>query len=123
MSARVALLGLVLPLLIAGCRTVDVAGRHVGPPPICEVHGRPMTPELIRVSSGEVVYLRDYRKIAELQFPHHGGWLYSGEREFLAPYESKVRDFVCPDCDRAYREFWKLRAAEKISLQYWRDRP
>lgn len=95
------------PLLAIGCRTVDVASRHSGPPPKCEIHGAEMRPELIRVSSGEVVYLWYYHQIAQARFPHHGGSVFSGEREFRHTFVRRVRDFVCPDCTEAYEEFWR----------------
>ena len=66
-----------------------------------------MTPELIRVSSGEVTYLWYYGQIAQARFPHHGGAIFSGEREFRNTFVRRIRDFVCPDCTEAYEEFWR----------------
>lgn len=123
MNGRISLPALVFPFLLLGCRTVDVAARHAGPPPVCEVHGQPMAPELMRVSFSDAVYLQDYRRIAQMRFPRHGGTLLSGERDFRNPIETRVRDFVCPDCDRAWREFWKIPSPEKFLMRYWETKP
>jgi hypothetical protein len=68
-----------------------------------------MTPEFIQVSSGEVCYLPDYIRIAQAQFPHHGGLILSGEREFRREFEQRIRDFVCANCTEAYQRYWKER--------------
>ena len=67
-----------------GCRSVDVASRHSGPPPNCEIHGTKMQPEWIQVSPGEAVYLTGsgYLEDVKEKFPHHGVSILSGEREF-----------------------------------------
>jgi len=101
------LLAAAVTTLAAGCRTVDVASRHSGAAPQCEVHGTVMAPEFIRVSPGETVYLRDYEQIAQTRFPHHGGVILNGESEFTYPFVRRIRDFVCPDCTAAYDEFWR----------------
>jgi hypothetical protein len=93
--------------LTSACGPVDVASRQMGPPPKCEVHGTVMSPEVVRVSSGEIVYQRDYGEFARTHFPHHGGVVLSGERGFRHEFEPEVRDFVCPACTRAYRDYWK----------------
>ncbi len=114
----------LLPLAFAvvaplgGCRTVDVASRHIGPPPQCEIHGTEMAPEIIRASSGDVVYLGDYDRYARAHFPHHGGTILSGERGFYSELESRVRDFVCPDCTRACHEYWERWRAREPGKTY-----
>jgi hypothetical protein len=95
---------------VAGCRSVDLASRHTGPPPVCEVHGVAMAPEWLSVSSGEVVYLPGYLKAVETRFPHHGGTILSGERGFRQLFERRVRDFVCPECTKEYEEYWRALA-------------
>jgi hypothetical protein len=68
-----------------------------------------MAPEIIEISSGEVVYLTGYREVARTNFPHHGDVILSGEREFRREFERQVRDFTCGDCTEAYRSYWKKR--------------
>ncbi len=98
----------VVAALAIGCHTVDVASRHTGPPPKCEIHGKDMTPELIYVSPGEAVYLGGYPQYAEGHFPHHGVSILSGEREFSQnAFETRVRDFVCSDCTDAWDAYWR----------------
>lgn len=50
-----------------------------------------------------IAYLDDVKQ----RFPHHGGVILSGEREYRHEFERRVRDFVCPDCTRAYEAYWK----------------
>lgn len=71
-----------------------------------------MAPEWISVSSGEVVYLLDYLDVVETRFPHHGGTILSGERRFRQTFVRRVRDFVCPECTKAYEEYWRARARD-----------
>ena len=93
--------------LFTGCTTVDLVSKHSGPPPVCEVHHVEMSPEMIDVSSGEAVYLWDYREIARTRFPHHGRMILSNERGYRHEFTAHVRDFVCSECTRAYEEFWR----------------
>ena len=81
-----------------------------------------MKVEISRVSSAQVVYMREYYTISRMLFPHHGGTILSGERDFQYILEQRVRDFVCPDCDRAYAEFWKIPGGEKFDLAFWKNR-
>jgi len=99
-------------LLAVGCRSVDVASQTAqlsSKPRKCEVHGREMQPEWIRVSAGEMAYVVNtrYPEALKHQFPHHGGWLLSCERNFHYAFTGRVRDFVCPDCTEAFEHFWK----------------
>ena len=103
---RVLLAGFAAVFFV-GCATVDVASRHTGPPPLCELHHVAMAPEFVSVGPGEVVYLPDYRKIARTRFPHHGGNFLRGEHDFGSLVAWKARDFVCPECTRVYQEFWR----------------
>ena len=96
----------LIALLFVGCGTVDISSHHVGPAPKCEVHGIVMTPEIIKMSSGEIVYAPEYWKPAYDQFPHHGVWLYQGERPY-GRASSSVRDYVCADCNEAFQSYWK----------------
>ena len=100
---------IAVAVFAVGCRSVDIAAQHSGPPPKCEVHGTQMQPEWIQVSSGEMVYLvtYGYPDAVKRQFPHHGVVILSGEREFRHPFERRVRDFVCSDCTHAYEAYWK----------------
>ncbi len=98
---------IAIAVFVIGCRSVDVASRHSGPPPKCEIHGSEMRAEWIQVSSGEVVYMIAYLDDVKQRFPHHGGVILSGEREYRHEFERRVRDFVCPDCTRAYEAYWK----------------
>jgi hypothetical protein len=68
-----------------------------------------MQPEWIQVSPGEIVYMIAYLDVVKQQFPHHGVAILSGEREYRHEFERRVRDFVCPDCTRAYEAYWKER--------------
>lgn len=99
----------VVALCAVGCRSVDFTSQCSGPAPKCEIHGTQMQPEWIQVSSGEMVYLigYGYPDAVKQQFPHHGGVILSGEREFRQPFERRVRDFVCADCTHAYEAYWK----------------
>jgi hypothetical protein len=95
-----------------GCnRTVDLTAGHLGPAPRCEVHGTEMKPEIIEVSSGEMIYVQtEYSEPLKRDFPHHGGVILSSEREFRSDFvETHIRDFVCPDCTRAYHQWWEDR--------------
>ena len=96
-------------VFVIGCRSVDVAARHSGPPPKCEVHGTGMQPEWILVSPGEIVYVMAYLDDVKRGFPHHGVGILSGERAYRHEFERRVRDFVCPDCTHAYKAYWKER--------------
>jgi hypothetical protein len=98
----------LIALLLTGCGTADIASRHTGPAPKCEVHGVTMTPELLKMSPGEIVYVNEYWKPTHEQFPHHGVWLYQGERPY-GRASSNVRDFVCADCTEAFQNYWKER--------------
>jgi hypothetical protein len=98
----------VMAMALVGCGTLDVASRHTGAPPKCEVHGVAMTPELIRMSSGESVYVNGYWKPSQTEFPHHGIWLYQGERPY-GRFSGRVRDFVCPECTAAFQKYWRQR--------------
>jgi hypothetical protein len=92
-----------------GCRSVDVASKHWGQAPKCEVHGTEMPPEWIRVSSGEIIHMTDYLDVVKQRFPHHGGVILSGERGYRYELHRRVRDFVCPECTHAYEAHWKAR--------------
>jgi hypothetical protein len=77
-----------------------------------------MTPHLIELSSGEAAYLPGYAAAARERFPHHGGILLQGERDLVPAvsgrlHYSSVRDFVCPQCDKACREWWAKHPGEK----------
>src|ERR1051326_5433941 len=100
---------ILLAVFVFGCRSVDVTSRHSGSPPKCEIHGAQMNAEWIRVSSGSIVYTIAYLDVVKQRFPHHGGVILTGEREFNRPFTRRVRDFVCPDCTAAYRGYWKER--------------
>jgi len=80
-----------------------------------------MTSQVINLSSGEEVYIPGYREIARERFPHHGGNLLQGERDSIPAvsgrvYYSRVRDFVCPDCDRAYHAWWASWRAKRAPV-------
>ena len=98
---------LVMALCGSGCRSLDVASQHQGPPPSCEAHEVQMHPEWIDVSSGETAYVMPYMQIMKKRFPHHGGVVLSGERSYRYPFERRVRDFVCPRCADEYAAYWK----------------
>ena len=98
----------MLPVILAGCGTLDVASRRTGPPPTCNVHGLTMAPEIIKMSPGEIDYVPEYWKPSQEQFPHHGGWLYRGERSY-GRTSRRVRDFVCADCTEDFQTYWKER--------------
>ena len=68
-----------------------------------------MQPEWIRVSPGEAVYMMSYMDDVARGFPHHGGTILSGERNYRHEFESRVRDFVCSDCTRTYTAYWEHR--------------
>ena len=72
---------------------------------MCPVHHVKMHPERIDVA-GESVYVLEYCELARRAFPNHGGHRYSGETD-STPWERDVVDWVCPECDRAYVEYWK----------------
>jgi len=99
-------------LTLAGCSTLDLTEEVGAEAPRCEVHGTVMTPQIIKLSSGEAAYIpEDYRTIAKQHFPHHGGVLLQGERDSIPDvsgrlYYRRVRDFVCPDCDEAHKAWW-----------------
>jgi hypothetical protein len=101
----------LLPMLaigIIGCGTLDLTKEHSGPAPVCEVHNRMMTPEMIHLTTGELAYVWGfYSKPLKEQFPHHGDWVYQGERPYGGPYAREVHDFVCPDCTAAFHRFWE----------------
>lgn len=94
-------------VILIGCRSTDLTANYSGPAPRCEIHGKEMHPEWINVSSGNIVYMLSYLDIEKKQFPHHGDFLLSGERDFEQPLDRRVRDFVCPDCTKAFREYWQ----------------
>lgn len=98
---------LLASALIAGCSPLDVASHHSGPPPVCEVHHITMEVEIIQLTTGEIGYVwGTYREPLENKFPHHGDWVYDGERAYgFGP--RKVRDFVCPECTVAFHGYWK----------------
>jgi hypothetical protein len=99
---------IALAVVAIGCRSVDLTSQHSDPAPKCEIHGTQMHPEWIRVSTGRIEYTRiSYLDDAKQRFPHHGGVILSGEREFMQPIDRRVRDFVCPDCTRVYEAYWK----------------
>jgi hypothetical protein len=107
-TMRPDLLTILLSACTIGCASVDVASKHSGPLPTCEVHKTEMHPEWISISTGQIVYMLDYLHVAEQRFPHHGDTVFSGERVGLTqPLDRRLRDFVCSDCTRAYREYWK----------------
>jgi hypothetical protein len=95
-------------LVFAGCGTLDVTSRHTGPAPTCGIHGTVMIPELISTSSGEICYLPHYYRPAREEFPHHGDWVFQGERPY-GRTSRHVRDFVCADCTEGFRRYWKER--------------
>ncbi len=92
--------------LFIGCTALDLTKRHNGPSPICEIHKTNMHPEKIEVY-GEKVYVDEYIEIARKRFPNHGGHLLNFEKN-TTPWRRNVIDFVCPKCDKAYREYWKI---------------
>ncbi|MGV3661905.1 MAG: hypothetical protein ACO1TE_17085 [Prosthecobacter sp.] len=94
-------------VLLASCSQVtDLATPHKDQSPKCEVHGRVMAPEIIRVE-GESVYINGYPATAKKSFPHHGGVVLNGERYRRFEFGGRVRDFVCADCDQAHDAWWK----------------
>ena len=100
-----------MALTLIGCGTLDVASENSGPPPVCEIHQKEMAPEMIQLTSGEIVYVAGfYQEPLEKQFPHHGGWVYQGERPYGVLGPRKVRDFVCSDCTAAFHRFWQTRS-------------
>ena len=100
------LLGVVMAVAcLIGCGTLDVASRHTGPPAKCEVHGKVMASELIKMSSGEIIYQTHYLESVRTGFPHHGDWLFQGERAY-GRISGQVRDFVCSDCTASFRRYW-----------------
>ena len=92
-------------LLSVGCRSIDAAAKHSGRAPQCEIHSTQMSPEWIRVSPGEAVYVLAYIDVAKKRFPNHGSTILSGEREYRAEFTRRVRDFVCPKCTEAYHAY------------------
>jgi hypothetical protein len=104
----------VLTGLLTGCSTLDLVSKHQGPAPVCEIHKTAMTPELIQLTPGELAYVQAiYSAPLKSQFPHHGDWVYQGERSYFSGlmFSRKVRDFVCPDCTAAFRRYWKLESS------------
>jgi hypothetical protein len=98
----------LLAALLAGCGTLDLASRHQGPAPVCEIHGTTMQVETIQLSSGEIAYVHGfYERPLRTQFPHHGDWVYQGERSYGVLSPRKVSDFARPDCTAAFRRYWK----------------
>ena len=77
-----------------------------------------MTPQIISSPAAVAMYLlEDYREAAREQFPHHGGTLLQSERAAIPSiggrvYYNRVRDFVCPDCDKAWSAWWAAYKAE-----------
>ena len=55
---------------------------------------------------GEIIYYPDYDMISEEQFPNHGSHRYNGEKEGT-PRDTEVIDYVCPEGDIAYFQYWK----------------
>jgi len=73
-----------------------------------------MRPEWIEISPGEIAYVLAYNQFMKERFPHHGGVILSGESSLpnplvLQPFYRRVRDFVCPSCTEAYRDYIKKR--------------
>lgn len=69
-----------------------------------------MRSEMIQLTTGEIVYVQaSYDGPLKSQFPHHGDWVYQGERSYGGGhmFSRKVRDFVCPDCTAAFHRYWK----------------
>ncbi len=102
---RILLAGIVATVA-TGCQTLDLAAPHKDQAPTCEIHGKVMVPEIIRVD-GESVYLPGYPHTAQKQFPHHGGLVLNGERYGRFEFGGRVRDFVCEDCNQAHAGWWK----------------
>ncbi len=94
-------------LAAAGCGTQDLAYRSTDPAPRCEVHGTVMAPQIIGLSSGSGAFIGGYLKAERKEFPHHGGSLFEDEHPGALPIVyGSVRDFVCPDCDKTWRDWW-----------------
>ena len=112
-SMRRAFLKILLPPVLAGlltgCGTLDLVSKHQGSAPICEVHKTEMRPDVVQMTSWEIVYVQAaYSAPLNDLFPHHGGWVFQGERPYGGlGFPRKVRDFVCPDCTAAFRRYWK----------------
>jgi len=98
-------------LAVMGCRPLDLTRGHVGPTPMCPIHACGMHRERMSVA-GEIVYLGDYRKEVGEHFPNHGCHTYSLEADDT-PYARDIIDWVCPECHRAYLEYWRHRSAER----------
>jgi hypothetical protein len=102
---------LLFLMLLSGCEIDRTAGR-LESPPVCEVHHKTMQPGVVELSTEEIEYLLDYEQAMRSQFPHHGGTVLHCERQDYPLYShpvfrTQVRDFVCPDCDAAYHEYWR----------------
>ena len=93
--------------LTPGCGTVDATRGHTGSLPMCEIHHCQMAAEFIYVG-GEIIYLGGYWDTCRKNFPHHGGHRYNCESE-STPYDRDVIDFVCPECDKLYFQYWKAK--------------
>jgi hypothetical protein len=111
---------LLFLMLLAGCEVDRTAGR-LESPPVCEVHRKVMEVGVVTLSTGEIAYESEYDQAMRVQFPHHGGTVLHCERVGYPVYpypvfRTEVRDFVCPDCDAAYREYWRLRR-EKVAAR------
>lgn len=105
----------------AGCRPLDLTREHSGPLPVCELHALEMSPEYIYVY-GFSGYLPGYWKLSRENFPHHGGHRYTDEWNTDSNFfERDIIDFVCPECDRLYNEYWD-QEEQKLALARMKKR-
>jgi hypothetical protein len=95
-----------IPALSGGCVSVaDLSSREAS---ICEVHKTPMKIEMVPGSPGYPGYVWDYVQEMEKNFPHNRGpRLLGGDYPMVRVKQAKVH--VCPECDEAYRAYWKKR--------------
>jgi len=87
-------------------RNMDGYGLTNKPPwdGICEVHHVAMSVQEVDCQQGASVYLPDYGAVLHDQFPHHGRAHFAEDRGYL--YARHIRIYVCPDCTKAYDEWW-----------------
>lgn len=102
----------LLPFLLAamamGCALTPNLAAHQSR--YCEVHNTEMEMKDLPWTSGNTIYLEAFRTARQGQFPHDDGvrweddWIGSPPL-FIYPASRRVRDYVCPDCAAAHRQW------------------